>query len=307
MVVTHHNTVALRLSEPHGSEGLHARTAGPSSTPHPPSASESPVFDTLLQTAPVSVRGWFQSWISSVPVSRYRTLPSHVVLQLLYALRALSRCVPAAHLQTRGQGGSASRPSSTTFSRAGLTQAEDATTVLNRLLISGTQGADIDKFWIALGEMHEDDFAQRVAAAEHPSTPDDFSRPVDDVFNTMLAGASIGDPYPILQAQGSQAMYQSNIFIPPSRVGSVGPGQREYSDVSLLPPAPRSAMPEASHFPSSHPGHWTAAGTWDTAPSSWATPGDASSMMVPERMDQQMWEASQGNPPYGWGNRDLRY
>lgn len=182
---------------------------------------------------------------------------------------------------------------------------------MNRLLALDAGGADVEKFWAALGEVYEDELTQRRNITEHPSAPDDFLRPGDDGFQGMLAGRSqgsqgaMGEPYPILpsQLEGSQPMYPHNMFIPPSRVGSVAPGQPEYNDVSLLPPAPVSAI-----TPGAHSGHWTAAGAWNPGPASWVAPGDASSMMVPdERMDQQMWEPGQGNPPYGWEDRNMRY
>jgi hypothetical protein len=322
MMVTQLNTVALRLSEPQGGEVLHSRVAGSSSSSRLPFAPDSPTIGTLLQTAPVSIRAWFQSWTSSMPVSRYRTLPSHAVLQLLYALRAAVRGQPAEQLYAQGQEGSALRASSVPkamatapIGRPGPHPLEDATTVMDRLLALGAGGADVDKFWAALGEVYED---ERGAVADHPPTPDGFSRPGGDGFQGMLAGRNQGsqsamnDTFPTLpsQLESGQPMYPSTMFIPPSRVGSVAPGQHEYSDVSLLPPAPVSAIPPpgASHLPAAHPGHWTAAGTWNTGPSSWVAPGDASTMIVPdERMDQQMWEAGQGNPPYGWGDRNLRY
>ncbi|KAK4035185.1 hypothetical protein C8A01DRAFT_18114 [Parachaetomium inaequale] len=320
MIVTQFNTVALRLSEPRGSDVLQCRAAGGSPTSRLPYASDSANLDTLLQAAPVPLRSWFQSWVSCVPVSRYRTLPSHAVFQLLYALRAVVRSQTSEHGNMHGsfQG----RAPSTSTSLAVPTgdasvplddsesnPSEDAKAVVNRLIALGPNGPDVDKFWASLGELYEDEFASGRAAAEHPSTPDGFAGLGEGVFNAMImAGrgqrneATHGDTYPMLQSPGAQGMYSSELFVPPSRVGSAGIGQRVYGDDPLLRLAPMAVVPGASHLPSAHPHQWATAAAWDADPSPWTAPGAAPGAMGHEGMDQQLWDASQGNPPYGWGD-----
>jgi hypothetical protein len=318
MIVTQFNTVALRLSDPRGSEVVHSRATGASPGSRFSFAPDPPTVDMLLQTAASSVRGWFQSWIAGVPASRYHTLSSHAVFQLLYAVGTVVRGLPPAQADPRGHAfpghkcsasKSSSVPtpnSSVPIGQLGSNSLDDAVTVLNRLIALRTSGADVDKFWAALGEMHENAFAQRSAAVEHPSTPEYFPAPGNDVFNAMMAGGSegsqpsLGDPYPLLQSQGSQAMYPFDIFIPPARVGSVAPGQREYNATSLLPPAQVPALRGGPQLSPGQPNQWTAAALWDAGPSSWTAPGNAADVMVPDAMDQRMWEAGQGNPPYGW-------
>jgi hypothetical protein len=321
MIVTQFNTVVLRLSEPRGSEVLQCRAAGGSPTSHHPYASDSATFDSLLQAAPVRLKSWFQSWISCVPVSRYRTLPSHAVFQLLYALRAVVRSQTAEHgnmhgsfqVQAPSTLPSLAPPSgdaSLAINYSEPDSFEDAMAVLSRLIALGPNGPDVDKFWAALGEMYEDGLASGRAVAEHPSTPDGFAGLGEDVFDAMIMAGrgqrsepTHGDAYPMLQSPGAQGIYSSELFVPPSRVGSAALGQRVYNDGSLLRPgAPITVVPGATHLPSAHPDQWAAAATWGADPSPWTAPGAASGVMDHEGMDQQVWDASQGNPPYGWGD-----
>ena len=320
MLVTQFNTVALRLSEPQGSEVVHSCAAGASPDSRFSLAPNSPTVDTLLQTAAASVKRWFQSWIAAVPASRYHTLPSHSVFQLLYAVRAVVRDLPPSQADPRnrlspGQERSVSRSSSTPIpdpsvpgGQLGSNCLDDAVTVLNRLIALRTGGADVDKFWTALGELPDAAWAQGSAAAEHPSTFKDFPAPDDDVFSAIMATESEGsqqtfsDPYPILESQKSQAVYLFNMFLPPSRVGSVVPVQREYNDIPPLPPGQVSAVRGGTQLPPEHRDQWTAAALWDAGSSSWASLGAAADVGVPEDVDQQMWEDGQGDlePQHGW-------
>ena len=83
MIVTQFNTVALRLSESRGAEVMRPRVADASSSCRVSFGPESPTLDTLLQTATVSAKACFYAWTAGVPLSRYRTLPSNAVFQLL--------------------------------------------------------------------------------------------------------------------------------------------------------------------------------------------------------------------------------
>ena len=261
---------------------------------------ESPTLDTLLQTATVSAKACFYAWTAGVPLSRYRTLPSNAVFQLLYAVGASSRTLPAepAH-PALGSPSSSGRPASNPI--------DGPVAVLNLLIALGSNGADIDKFWTALGEMDEDEAPKQSAAAEHVSTRDDYLESGNDVYFGFMAGGipdrqpPLDIPHPLLQNQGRQAMLPSDMFIPPPRVGSVAPGQHEYTNTSLLPPAPIPTLQGAPGLSPTDPSQWAAAPLWDASASSWAPPAHSPNTMVPEGMDQQMWEEDQGNPQYGWG------
>ncbi|KAL1836473.1 hypothetical protein VTJ49DRAFT_5087 [Mycothermus thermophilus] len=90
MMVTQLNTVALRFAEAQGVEVLHP-TVSKASESRLSFTTNSPTIDALLQATHSAIRSWFRAWMSSVPVSRYRALPSHAVFQLLYALGAIVR------------------------------------------------------------------------------------------------------------------------------------------------------------------------------------------------------------------------
>lgn len=319
MIVSQFNTVALRLSEPRGSDVVCPRSVISSSTQTLPS--DSPTIETLLQSAPAAIRGWFQSWVSGVPAASYRALSSHAILQLLYAVGAVMRSSApdqsSSHRRPfQGQEGSVAG-SSVSSGQSGPSTIENAMTILNRLIALGVTGPDTDKFWAALGEGYDDECAQAGGATGH-HLADELSELGEDVLSAVMSAGiqrnprrgatrgelnslsasvsglsdSSGGHPPLSERQTSQPLYQ-NMFIPPSRVPSVGPGQREYNEVTLVPPV-LLAGPQVPQ-----PGQWVAAGPWDVGAPSWPAQEDT---------DAQMWprETGQGNPPYGWG-ADRRY
>ena len=317
MIVMQLNTIALRLSERRGSEVIRPRTTAASSTPGLSFAPDSPTMNMLLRTASLPVKAWFHSWVAGVPISRYRTLPSYAVFQLLYAVHvvvqtqspepdhtfsgyesAISRSSPM-------RGASSSAPLAP---EPGSDPLDDAVTVMNRLIALDTKGTDVYKFWAALGETHEAELAPGSAAAEQSSTSDDFPRPGNNVCSAMMAGASpgsqssFGNSCHLLQSQ----MSPPHVFIPPSGgVGSVRPGGRpEYQDPARLPPIPNRMPALGGGSQPSDPNQRTANELWDVGSCAWAGFGGSPTMMVHEEgiINQHLWEPGCINPLYGWGD-----
>lgn len=311
MITMQFNTVALRLSESRGSDVPCTRDFTASSTARLAFSPDSPTIETLLQTASAPIRTWFNSWISGVPASAYSALPSHAVLQLLYALRA----VVLGHERFAPKAASVSGASaSTSTSQSAWSGVEGIATILNRLIALGPGRPDLDKFWAALGERYEDECAHGATA----SGADDISEAGEDAPSPIMSGPYqvgpatthtsgmlhhpipssipiLGGHYPTLETQANQTLYHSNMFIPPSRVPSVSPGQGEYSGLSLLPSSSMSALQPGQQLPHSQ---WATAGQWEAGPSSWAA-----SSGIPEGVDPEMWlrETGQGNQQYDWG------
>jgi hypothetical protein len=168
---------------------------------------------------------------------------------------------------------------------------------MNRLLAMGTEGADVDKFWAALGEAHEAERVPGSAAAEQSSTPDDFPGPGNSACSATMAGVSPTSPssfgnscHLLLQSQ----MSPPGVFIPPSGVGSARPGGRpEYQDPALLP---MPALGGELRLPD--PNQWTATELWDVGPFAWAGLGDSPTTVVYEEgiMNEHLWELGDANP-----------
>jgi hypothetical protein len=201
--------------------------------------------------------------------------------------------------------------SSVLSSLSGLNALEDPVTVLDRLIALSATGLDIDKFWAALGEAYDDECGQIGAGGDHCSGVDDLSERGEDALSEVMSAGiqgrqrrgnargelhplsssvpGLGDHYPpMLESHASQTLYHSNMFIPPSRVPSVGPG-----------PTSAHVLPTGAQLPEPHASQWTTAPPWDAESSPWT---------AHEGIDPQLWlrETSQGNPPYGWGG-DRRY
>lgn len=301
MIATQFSTVALRLSEPRGSDMAHSHSTEVSMNEAASFPRTAPTIETLLQGANVRTRDWFQSWISRVPGSRYRSLPSHAILQLLYAARAVLR---RSALEPSASGAVPIPQTSSAVSSGHpqLNSPDDPMPVLNRLMALGATRFDTDRFWTALGERCDDKCRQAGSGGEDHLV-DGLDETGEDLLGAVMSagiqgrprreGSSsahpLGDPYrPLLKSQASQGMYHAHTFVPPSRVPSAGPGP---ISEPVLTAGPQILQP--------HPTQWTGVPPWNSGSSSWATP---------EGMDPQAWlgETGQGNPPYGWGV-DPRY
>ncbi|KAK4133601.1 hypothetical protein BT67DRAFT_55004 [Trichocladium antarcticum] len=301
MIATQFNTVALRLSEPRGSDMAHSHGTDVSMNEAASFSANAPTIETLLQGANIRARDWFQSWISRVPVSRYRSLPSHAILQLLYAAGAVL-CRPVLEPSVSGAVSAPETSSSVSSGHPQLNSPDDPTPVLNRLIALGATRFDMDRFWTALGERHDDKCRQAGSGGEDHLI-DGLNEAGEDLLGAVMSAGiqgrprregpssahTLGDAYrPLLESQASQSMYHANMFVPPSRVPSAGPGP---ISEPVLSATPQILQPQ--------PSQWAGVLPWDSGSSSWATP---------EGMDPQAWlrETGQGNPPYGWGV-DRRY
>ncbi|KAL1835497.1 hypothetical protein VTJ49DRAFT_6592 [Mycothermus thermophilus] len=69
---------------------------------------------------------------------------------------------------------------------------------------TGAIGADVEKFWAALGEIPEGSITQLAMAPKNASAPEDFLRRPGDAFRAIMPRGSQGsqqsldDVYPIL-------------------------------------------------------------------------------------------------------------
>jgi hypothetical protein len=311
------NTVALRLAQRQGGAVVSSHSGTHSSSPRLASASDSSTLNALLQTAPAGIRSWFQSWISSIPVSRYHSLPSHAVFQLLYAADAVTmRSMSSSHHHPfHGQEepvfGSPPAPGvslSTAPDRQGSKPSEDAVAVINRLLALYSNVTDVDKFWTALGEVHEVTSVARSTAAGHQLTPKDFPVPADDALDALMPSGgpemrpTPHETHPIFQAEGTQMMYPSSMFTPPSRVGTAVQGHGEYRGPSLFPP---TAMSDDAGVSEQGTLQWRGTAPWDSGPAPWNASRGGPHMVMTEDIRQQSWEAGQGpgNFQGGWWDR----
>ncbi|GAB1312536.1 Zn(2)-C6 fungal-type domain-containing protein [Madurella fahalii] len=332
MLVAHFNTVALRLYEPRTNNVTDARNVPVSSTAF---SSDLRAVDALLQNTATPIKRWFQSWVAGVRIPQYPILPFYMVLQLLYAMRAMLRNLSSEQGDYKSypfqeQQGSISRPGSAPQiihsvldCELGFDARDDATVVvLDRLIALGVSGPDIDKFWVALGERPDDECFMGVAA-------DDFPEPRDDVMNTAIpavpqgtqgAGSSRGDlhslpsvnptlaeSYPPLDSrQTSQTLpvYQTNMLIQPPRVNSDGRGPHEFSNASGLAPTSVPVLPAGGQI-APHQDEWA---QWEAGHSGWSGTSAASHMAISSDAGSQLWlsQSSQDDAPYGWGS-DARY
>ncbi|KAL2269273.1 hypothetical protein VTJ83DRAFT_1457 [Remersonia thermophila] len=309
MMVTQLNTVALRLAEAEGVEVLHPAASNTSASFHLSFNVNSPTIDALLQATHSAIRCWFHAWMSSVPVSRYRALPAHAIFQLLYAVGAIVRNQPQARAQEpEGQAAMSTHPTAAQYIPH---HAEDAASILNRLLSLGTTtGADLDKFWVALGEVHEDEHVQRSVISDARSSMEEYLPTGDDAFHDVMGERDqrslppINGPYSILHSQTRQTAFQADTLAPSSGIRAPVPTQGQYEEMHLLSGS-ASAVPGASHTPQGHAGEWGTQGTWEDGPSTWPASQDATNTNAPERINERMWGASQGNnPSYDWGPDD---
>ncbi|KAL2166117.1 hypothetical protein VTG60DRAFT_3278 [Thermothelomyces hinnuleus] len=331
-ITTQLNTVLVRLSEAETTNVAHYQGTGASPNPHWSFSPDMPSFDELLQAAPSSLRSWFQPWVSEITVSRYRSLTSHTVLQFLYVLRALHLSHSAgqghAHASVNGPLPSTSTsalPGGGVPTAGSLPEGRPTDNVapaMSRLVALGIDEPSFDKFWAALGEVHEDDFAQRPeAVGRHGmfSEPQEIQEPDEHVFGGSVAAhpgmsqgsqVSLGDASFLLRDSGAAAgTWPSNTFIPPSRVGSVTPGQHEYSDGSMVLPSGAASIPGSSHHPPPPPAHtsqWAITEAWDVHAESypWPPPHPASSDAMGHRgLEGQMWDPNHRSvQPYSWGD-----
>ncbi|KAK3988417.1 hypothetical protein QBC44DRAFT_243579 [Cladorrhinum sp. PSN332] len=239
-----------------------------------------------LGSSNAPVRAWFESWVKGIPLSLYRSLPSSLVFQLLYAVGSLARSGQEGHgAQEAAFRGRSASPSST-----------EAIHILDRLVALSLTAPDMTNFWAALGERYDEVCSP---------TMDSFSDPGDEVpsapMGWMEADASHSPPGNLRQA--AKAVYHGSLFIPPSRVGSVGPaGQDDYqvqghTSVPMLP-----VSGSMTHL---HPTQWVTVGGgeaqgWDTnaTATSWQPSAAAPQMMIPEGLDPQLWmpATTQGGP-----------
>ncbi|KAL2261807.1 hypothetical protein VTK26DRAFT_3281 [Humicola hyalothermophila] len=310
------NTVALRLSESRGSD----LSIAPSPADYPFSCNP-PNIETLLQTAAAPIRVWFQSWIAGMPSSAYSALPSHAVLQLLYALRAavhgssagqanLQHQVPQYEGLTSNIASAARGISLPPSSQSGPNAAENAVIILNRLIALGPTGPDFDKFWAAIGERCEDECVKAISGSvadsisessegvPSPITQSQYQPWPSATHASGLLHHPIPSPagslisrYTMLDNQPSQPSYYSTMFIPPSRVASVSPGLGEYSGAPLMPTLSQGQAPP------SLADQWTAACQWEPGLSPWAAASGQTHTGRPEDMNPELWlpDASQGS------------
>ncbi|KAK3290227.1 uncharacterized protein B0H64DRAFT_332524 [Chaetomium fimeti] len=276
-----------------------------------------------IQTEHTALERWSQAWISGLPIGRYRTLPSHAVFQLLYAVRVLIRSQGDAQRYVGGSSlaskfstfASCSAPPSPGAFRAvresGPNPFEDEMAVMNGLVAMDASPSDIAKFWVALGEANEDKSTQGPQVPRHSSLPSNLWGPGDDGFDEMIIDGTQGtrpaaiDTFSTLQVQGAQRIHTSNMFIPSSR-GDLAPlGQREYTSGALLPPLPMATTPGTSHMLPTNPIPWTGEETWNHRAPIWGPSGAALSIRDVNHADvvQQRWNEDQSNPPYSWEDR----
>ncbi|KAK4169776.1 hypothetical protein QBC43DRAFT_351916 [Cladorrhinum sp. PSN259] len=293
MITTHLNTVVLRLCEPQPSSlpltNLHVSSPDLRRSRSPSAASH---IETSLGNSNAPVRSWFESWVKGIPLSLYRSLPSNLVFQLLYAVGSLARNdQDGSSAQEAAFRGRSVSPSST-----------EAIHILDRLVALSLTTPDMTHFWAALGERYDEVCAPSIDnfsdyGDEAPSAP----------MGWMQGGSSQSPPRGLGPA--TQQLYHGNLFIPPSRVGSVGPaGQDDYQVGHTSVPM----LPVSGSMTHLHPTQWVAVGAeaqaWDANPAAaapWQPSAAAPQIMVPEDLDPQLWlpTTAQGgsNTPYAEG------
>ncbi|KAK0726193.1 hypothetical protein B0T21DRAFT_385516 [Apiosordaria backusii] len=213
------------------------------------------------------IRAWFEGWVQGIPAQAYRTLPSNLVFQLLYAVGSL----------LRSHGGTV-QPSSGSTARGDT----EAIMILDRLValcfttfVGGQPQPDMTQFWEALGERHDRVCSPSPSASEHG---DDTSGPL-----TATVPATWEQRY----------HHGGNIFTPPSRVGSAAPDSKlETVDMEQYQVTSIPVMAGNQLHPHGQWGSQPTQGGWDHT----ATP-QGPMLMVPGAegvVDPQLWGQSQG-------------
>ncbi|KAH6855489.1 hypothetical protein B0I37DRAFT_411479 [Chaetomium sp. MPI-CAGE-AT-0009] len=274
------------------------------------------------QTAHTALKNWAQAWISGIPIARYRTLPSHAVFQLLYAVRAL--------IQSEGDElwhirGSFLDSESRTFALSSELLSPDVfapihqrepnpfeneMAVMDRLVAMDASPSDVRKFWAALGEVNEAESTPGDQVPQHSSSLGDFWGLREDDLDEMVIDSSQGKQ-PIVvgtfnrvQSQRTRSMYVSDMLGSPARGSSAPLERREYSSGALLPQLPMATVPGASQILPTNPAQWTGGETWDHRAPLWGPSDMAPSIRDVHHADivQQRWNQSHGNPAYGWAD-----
>ncbi|KAK4183931.1 hypothetical protein QBC35DRAFT_507032 [Podospora australis] len=270
IITTHINTVILRLYEPQpGTSPVSRNLRVPSPLSSRSRSPQRTQLETTLRGTNAHIRSWFECWVQGVPVSAYRNLPSNLVFQLLYAVGSLIR----SH-----SGGSESLQGGRSVS-PGLPQSHsgEALVTLDRLVaLCFSSMPDMTHFWAALGERY-----------------DEICSPADD-FSSSEQGDDYQAGWGIVQ-QPPPPAFHSNIFVPPSRVGSVGPAGGDLEDAyHMTPPAITMPLMPATHL---HPtAQWSSQPGWDTG----YVTTDGAQMMVTDQtggqgVDPQLWSGQDPN------------
>lgn len=320
MIAMQLNTIDVRISESRESNVLQSHAAESTSRALTSLTSDYPIVDTLLQTASIALKTWFQAWISRIPIARYRFLPSQAVFQLSYAVQALIQSQGGEQGHT-GNSSLDQEPSTLALWSAppspGALSASredrpslfgDEIMVVNRLVAMTANPSDVGKFWAALGEMSEAWSTPGHQVPPHSSLPNgpwDFGENGFDeiVERGQEKQPTVVDASNTLQGQGFHGMCASDILILQCG-GCSGPlGQPGYSADALLPPLPMATVPGISHMPPDNAIQWTGAETWNPRGQFWGASSAAPGMwsMDHENMVQQQWNGINKNPPDVWG------
>ncbi|KAK4197553.1 hypothetical protein QBC40DRAFT_308994 [Triangularia verruculosa] len=211
------------------------------------------------------IRAWFEGWVQGIPAQAYRTLPTNLVFQLLYAVGSLLRSHSAASQPTASL--SAGRPDTETIM------------VLDRLValffanfIGGQSQPDMTHFWEALGEQQE-----RVCSPS-PSCSEQGDDPLTAIPATWE----------------QQYHYGGCLFTPPSRVGSAGPdSELNTIDLDHYQATSIPMMAGNQLHPHSQWGPQATQAAWDHH----TTTPQGQMLMVPGTegvVDPQLWGQDQG-------------
>ncbi|KAK0671715.1 hypothetical protein QBC41DRAFT_363125 [Cercophora samala] len=214
------------------------------------------------------IRAWFEGWVQGIPAQAYRTLPSNLVFQLLYAVGSL----------LRSHGAAAQPPPSSSSTRGDA----ESIVILDRLValcfanfIGGQPQPDMTHFWEALGERHERVCSPSPSSSEHG----------DDTNGPLTATPATWE---------QQYQHGGNIFTPPSRVGSAAPDSKlDPVDMDQYQVAPLPMMAGSQLHPPSQWGSQPSQTGWEHHT---ATP-QAAMLMVPGAegvVDPQLWGQDQG-------------
>ncbi|KAK4180463.1 hypothetical protein QBC36DRAFT_355149, partial [Triangularia setosa] len=213
------------------------------------------------------IRAWFEGWVQGIPAQAYRTLPSNLVFQLLYAVGSLLRSY-----------GTAAQPPPSSTTRGDT----EAIMILDRLValcfsnfIGGQPQPDMTHFWEALGERHERVCSPSPTSSEHG----------DDNNGPLTAASATWE---------QQYCHGGHIFTPPSRVGSAAPDSKlDTVDIDHYQVTSVPLMANSQLQPHSQWGSQATQTGWDHHT---ATP-QGQMLMVPGAegvVDPQLWGQDQG-------------
>ncbi|KAK4641282.1 hypothetical protein QC761_611000 [Podospora bellae-mahoneyi] len=243
-------------------------------------ASSQEYLDKLMREMPselktnytnTQIRAWFEGWVQGIPAQAYRTLPSNLVFQLLYAVGSLLR-----------SHGAASQPPPSSSTRGDA----EVIVILDRLValcfanfIGGQPQPDMTHFWEALGERHQTVCSPSPSVSEHG----------DDSNGPLTATPATWE---------QQYRHGSNVFTPPSRVGSAAPDPKlEAVDVDQYQVASLPMMTSNQLHSQSQWDSQTTQTGWDHHT---ATP-QGQMLMVPGAegvVNPQLWGQDQGTGAY---------